>query len=310
MTRLLGCGAVMDRRIYIYHSWKKKERGFRNQKGWSKNNPYLEDKFFNFTVDIDPASLVTRILSVREQIAKEWIDDLQVLDAANDMILESYFSQIEKDQESQNSKTDNEDDDNDEDESHDSASTVSSPSFERVMSSLLHTHTAFRETLSSPLRRGNFDLLYNICTQESIHRILRQSSSTETTTRRNVSRKKGADDVTLEWLREFYSDRVAKYFDGNQPYGQADEFMDELLSASPRMILLDGGDHAVLTDPMRMAERIMDERKVIVTEWKEVMKKVPSDHTDGIRKLLLNKQMEKYNNAQVEEDDFESSGFQ
>jgi len=65
--------------------------------GWSKNNPYLKDRFVEFKIDIDPASLTDRILAVREQIGREWVSDLAILGRANQQILDSYF-QIAKEE--------------------------------------------------------------------------------------------------------------------------------------------------------------------------------------------------------------------
>jgi hypothetical protein len=39
-------------------------------------------------------------------------------------------------------------------------------------------------------------------------------------------------------------------------------------------------------------EQIIGIRTEIVEEWKEMMRLVPQDHADGIRKVCLNKQME------------------
>jgi hypothetical protein len=43
-----------------------------------------------------------------------------------------------------------------------------------------------------------------------------------------------------------------------------------------------------------LAEQIIGIRSEIVEEWKEMMHRVPQDHADGIRKILLNKQMESW----------------
>ena len=64
----------------------------RGHGGWSKDNPYLEDRFVEFHIDIEPPSLVTRILSVRQQIAQEWVSDLATLQTINGQILASYHA--------------------------------------------------------------------------------------------------------------------------------------------------------------------------------------------------------------------------
>jgi len=61
----------------------------RGNGGWSKNNPYLQDRFVEFRIDIRPSSLATRILSVREQLAREWFKDLDLVIMMEDQIMES-----------------------------------------------------------------------------------------------------------------------------------------------------------------------------------------------------------------------------
>jgi hypothetical protein len=239
-----------------------KRRG-RGHGGWSKDNPYLEDRYVEFNIDIDPVSLASRILSVREQISKEWINDLDVLEEANRNILDSYFGRVKGRQEQQ------------------------LHAFERTAVSILNNHTAFSSQASSPFRKGSFDLLYNLCTQAAIHQLLREYVDSGRT-----------KEVSLKWLRDFYSSRVESYFDGDQPYGRADDFLDELLRSSPSVILTEGGKGpAALADPLLLAEDIIRKRSAISREWKEAMKKVPEDHAE-IRKLILAKQVEKWSSGQ------------
>jgi hypothetical protein len=256
--------AMMERpKDVVVVSAKKTGKG---HKGWSKNNPYLEDRWVEFNIDIDPVSLTNRILSVREQIANEWVSDLDVLAAANEAILDSYFKLAKEER----SKKDNE--------------LMETPkfAFERTAVNILGNNIHFQSGATSPFRRGNFDLLYNLCTQASIHRILREY------------REKGSDkEISFAWLRDFYSDRVTQYFDGDQQFGRADDFIDELLLSSPSVIYTDDGK-AGFADPMKLAEEIIQKRREIVVEWKELMANVPRDHADGIRRILLNKQMESW----------------
>jgi len=53
--------------------------------GWSKKNPYMqEDRFVEYEISIDPPSLATRILSVREQITREIREDLSLILKSNE----------------------------------------------------------------------------------------------------------------------------------------------------------------------------------------------------------------------------------
>jgi hypothetical protein len=167
-----------------------KRRG-RGHGGWSKNNPYLKDRYVEFKITIDPVYLTDRILAVREQLASEWISDLEILGRANQQILDSYFQLAKDDRQTQN---------------QDSA-TKQSVAFERTAINAFNNHTSFGAT-GSPFRKGSFDLLYNLCTQASIHRLLH-------------SLRERGDDSNPDWLLEFYRDRLPDYFDGDLPYGRA-----------------------------------------------------------------------------------------
>mmetsp|Transcript_17353 Transcript_17353/g.38390 ORF Transcript_17353/g.38390 Transcript_17353/m.38390 type:complete len:406 (+) Transcript_17353:230-1447(+) len=260
-----------------------KRRG-RGHGGWSKNNPYLEERWVEFRIDIHPLSLAQRIVAVREQIANEWVTDLTVLKEANDQILDSYFSKVKAARDEQSGGTDMDD------PSHVNPATVA---FDRVGINILNNHTAFQEAASSPFRRGSFDLLYNVATQESIHRLLRSFQQTGE-----------AKVVSFEWLRDFYVSRVEEFFDGDLNYGCADAFMEQLLLTSPSVIYTDDGKMG-LADPLRLAEQLIMIRSDVLDEWKEIMRHVPEDHIE-IRKLLLNKQMDPYGKSSG----LDSEGFQ
>lgn len=265
-----------------------KRRG-RGHGGWSKDNPYLEDRFVEFELDIDPPSLVSRILSVREQIAREWTSDLDCLVAANEQVLASYYETMAK------SRVDEEEcKDWDSDAScipveemtaaytDGSADTSAwgklerAHAFDRTAMMMLSNSLAFDARGSSPYRKGNFDLLLLLATQESIHRVLKEYAQDE-------SRR-----VSFEWLAEFYKARVRKYFDGAQEYGRADDFMEELLLTSP--VMKTAGKKMELVDPLRIAEDILRLRSNVCRDWKEIAEGVPVEHT-VLRRNLLAKQM-------------------
>jgi hypothetical protein len=217
--------AMMERpKDVIIVSAKRSGKGHR---GWSKNNPYLEDRWVEFEIDVDPVSLTARILSVREQIAKEWcMYDLDILQSANAQILDSYIQMAK----AERAKRD------------DQLITTPPIVFERTAVNILNNSTeTFAGGASSPFRKGNFDLLYNLCTQASIHRLLRQ-----------LAKAGSEQQVSFAWLRDFYTDRVQEYFDGDQKYGRADDFMDDLLSATPSVVYSDDGK-AGFADPMGLA---------------------------------------------------------
>jgi len=290
LARYHGCGALdVDR----FRTWDSplvemmgrpkdvvivsaKRRG-KGHGGWSKDNPYMEDRYVEFEIDIDPVSLASRIISVREQIASEWVNDLRLLREANEQILDSYFTHV------RTARDGGGDDLADgtfaaRDGANGSVDPPSAGAFDRVAANILANYSRSEVGASSPFRRGNFDLLYNLATQEGVHRLIR-----------NLRDAGEAKQLSHEWLRDYYVDRVAEYFDGDQSYGRADDFIERLLLTSPSVIYTDDGKMG-LADPLGLAEQLIRIRSAVVDEWKETMETVPQDHNE-IRKVVLSKQM-------------------
>jgi len=242
----------------ITFSAKKRGRG---HGGWSKDNPYLEERWMEMSIDIDPPSLASRILAVREHIASEWIIDLDILIQSNDLILDSFFQTQKQNRDVEGSLVGGE-----------------SQAFERTAVYRMNDVSRFATTTSSMFRRSNFDLLYNLCTQAAVHRILRgmKAEGKERT-------------VSYVFLRDWYSGRAEEYFDGHLQFGQADDFMDDLLQTSPSILSTQDG-MTELVDPVGVAEVIIKMRKDVAEDWKVLMNRVPEDHT-GLRQALLTNQV-------------------
>ena len=214
-----------------------KRRG-RGHGGWSKNNPYLQERWVEFPIDIRPASLVQRLLPVRAQLAAECKCDLEIVIQAGDAIMDSYFARI------RNSLGDEE------------------LTFERASLGALSNFTAIGS--SSPLRRGNFDLLYSLCTQAATHTLLRELQTSQ------------EQEVAFAFLKEFYRSNIREFFDGDQPLGQADAFLNELLTTPPSFV--EHGGNVGLSDPLLIAQRIIQVRQNIAQDWIQQMAEVEEDH--------------------------------
>lgn len=222
--------------------------------------------------------MATRILSVREQIATEWVADLDTLRVSNDMVLESYNNKIKEAR----------DEENCDDESYENRECVISAenrpkvfAFDRDAPCLLRNSMSFQTGASSMLRQGNFDLLALLLTQESVHRVLRDYV--------DAGKER---EVTFQWFREFYTENVGKFFDGDQEHGSADNFLEELL-LTPPAVKADERGKMGLVDPLRIAEDILATRSKVAMEWKEIMSFTKEDHVP-VRKELLEKQMVKW----------------
>jgi hypothetical protein len=251
-------------------------------------------RWVEFNIDIDPPSLVFRVLSVREQIAKEWITDLETISKVTDNILTSYFNNQadarEREGKSEKGGYSKEPKNVLGDPNAAPPSSYSSePSsgerrtvFDReAMYMLSNTVSSTSNQGSSAYREGNFDLLVLLSTQESVHRVLRDYQA-------DSDRQ-----VLFDWFRDFYTRNAADYFDGDQEYGRADDFLEELLLTSPFFKELEGKGKKTevgLVDPLRIAEDVIRMRHVVCEDWKEIVANTPQDHTE-LRKALLARQM-------------------
>eukprot|EP00978_Attheya_sp_CCMP212_P008044 scaffold18738_cov57-Attheya_sp.AAC.4 len=269
----------------------KRSPGFRRG---SKNNPYLKDVYVEFSMNIDPASLTARIISVREQIAREWVDDIGILVQANNLILQSYFDLSKTARDQEKSKSDVVDEENkrqqgatdDSDSSADPLSNRYSETYsDKSKVAFVRTSRAYMNDMdsstpvkSSPFRKGNFDLMLLLLTQESIHRVLRGFQDAD-------------ERVPFEYLREFYAGRLRTFFDGNQPYGRADDFIEELLLTSPLVKHTEDGKDVGLVDPLYIAKKIIHMRNDVAQDWRKIVRNVPEEH-EAIRNAALTRQIQ------------------
>lgn len=275
-----------------------KRRG-RGHGGWSKNNPFLEERYVEFKIDIRPASLVQRLLSVRGQLASEFERDLDIITMVDESIMHSYFDKLRTLPTSENQRKG---------QKSSSASTGTAASllpnspkstaFDRISIDILTNFTEAQETSSSPFRRGNFDLLYSLSTHASAHRLLRelQQSRSSSSSFSSTTKSSSSDDITFQWFKKFYTERVSEYFDGDQPFGRGDDFIDALLTTSPSLVEMSDGITIGLTDPLRIAERIIEIRSRVAQEWKSMMREeVKNDHlemNDVLFRIMMGRTME------------------
>ena len=246
-------------------------------------------------------------MSVREQIANEWVEDIDVVIMANDMILDSYFSKIKSERAMEDQQKNKESGKagpvgcsatkTTTNNNMEEASIV----FDRTATNLINDKSRFATKASSPFRRANFDLLYTLCTQASIHRILRREH--------NIMIEAGEEemDANFAFFKDFYTDRAADFFDGDLNYGRADDFLDELLQCTPAVMSTKDGKVGFI-DPQGTAEKIIRMRNKVALEWKELMRQVPDDHI-RVRQAVLSKQVKRSEDSNTEVHD-DPSTFQ
>ena len=245
-------------------------------------------------IDIDPPSLAGRILSIRELLGREWKEDVDLVRIATEKVLLSYNQNVHENRKDEVKNNRSSDDiqastmdsyrksefdsvlESDKSHQHSMPQT-----FERSAIYMLNNHAAFDDMESSPLRKSNFDLLFLLSTQEAVHRTLK------------AYMKKGEKLKThFLWLRNFYTSRLEKYFDGNQRFGSSDDFLDDLLLTPPAIQSVSEGVYG-LVDPMLITEDIINARVQVLVEWKCILDSVSNEHKDLKRQIFI-KQMDKW----------------
>lgn len=242
----------------------------------------------DYEVEINPASLCTRIISVREQIAEEFAYDLGVVQNMGYHTMESYdeYLVIQKNAteksavvEIGNGAADNDDDDTNVGSKAENPIRMSPAVDGRILAPhnlefLNYPLDSIDGITPSPLRRGNFDLMVLLATQESVVRVLNNAQQEDL----------GSNQVTFQkYLEEFYAERIISHFSGIQKYHRVDNFLEELLFSPP----------TASVDPVRLTEIVLDERRQVALEWQAMSKDVPNEHM-SIRRLQLDKLMQSY----------------
>jgi hypothetical protein len=232
-------------------------------------------------IDINPASLCSRIISVREQIARELAGDLKAITTMGQHIFSSYH--YNKNISSNETKSGRKKGgigyrDGSSPNGFDSPSMMYM-NFDPLIDA---------EYAPSPLRKGNFDLLYNLITQAAVVDLLRNGVF--------LGGNEILNESSLRYLEQFYRERVVTHFVGAQVYWKGDDFIEELMLASPIVMYndLEDGDEddtdPLEIEPLRVAEQILLRRDKLAFEWFKIMEAVPSDHTE-IRRMQLARAM-------------------
>jgi hypothetical protein len=221
--------------------------------------PHVPD----YEIEINPASLCNRLISVREQIAREFVMDLDALaEMSTNFITDFYEYQKKNDAERHL-------------EGHGYRSNLFF--LDSINGEFFGDEDYVRP---SPLRKGNFDLLTVLATQESIHRILNDDP---------------IDRASYRFLRNFYAQRVGSHFTGNNFYGRADNFLEELLTTAPNVLQMQD-EKCDLVDPACIVELILKERERVADEWIDLALNAPNLHTD-IKRMQFQRLMDNYGQA-------------
>jgi len=240
----------------------------------------------NYTWEIDPSSICSRILSVREQLSREFVKDLQVVSDMGGRTFDWNWDRLKQSR----------DDEQEQQQSNNNNMPFIDPSsLKGSRENLLFLEISVDDPLSdhkpSPLRRGNFDLLVLLATEEAIHRVLNKWEA-------NKSNRElyGSELASHGFLEQFYQDRQ-HFFHGPLPqYGKADDILEELLSSalSFKADCDDSSDSAAFSssviNPTKIAELVLREREQVALEWKQIAMEAPQHHMK-IQKLRLDRMM-------------------
>lgn len=255
----------------------------------ASDRPHVMD----YTWEIDPSSLCSRILSVREQLSREFAKDLQAVSDMGGQTFEWYWERLRqsRDQEIRGDETQ-------QIENLSIGETGNTPlvdsgslrgSRQNLLFLEINVDDPTLDHKPSPLRWGNFDLLVLLATEESIHRVLNRWQS-----KKSEGDLRGAEYVSYEFLENFYRERQ-HFFQGPLPsYGKADDILEELLSSALSFksdSTADGNSSsAAVINPTKIAELVLRERENVALEWKDAALEAPKHHMK-IQKLRLSLMM-------------------
>jgi len=297
----------------------------------TSNNPFLDERTTEVQLSIDPPALVRRILSVREQLSKEWVEDLDLLSTLNDEIVDHF-------EEFNNKVTTKDEEENDDDEAsnlkisntenvvEDKTDDKCSNDLDLLLKALIDSHEkdpphAFSSsspniTLQTNVKQSDpaerkHDAVFDRSIFDTWSQLLwnpNQSSSpyrkanfdlllllaTQESIHRILTSYKSDGTIrreTQEWFLDFYSDNVNKYFDGHQTYARSEDFLAQMLK-SPRTLIETNSNILAWVDPAVVAEDIVRGRSDVILEWIGVAETILDEHTD-LRRLLFTNMISK-----------------
>jgi len=294
-------------------------------------NPYLDEKINEIELSIDPPALVRRILSVREQLSKEWVEDLEILIKLNDEIAENF--------EEYNNKATTKDDEEDDcdEEGNLKIDNIDKKAEDKDHDKNLSDLDLLLKALVAPLDKDSHPRLSSISSNKPFESDAKQDDPDgkkfETVFDRSIlntwsqslwSPKRSSspyrkanfdlllllatqesihhilnsykkDDTirpeTKEWLLNFYTENVNEYFDGHQTCARSEDFLEQMLK-SPRTVIETNNDILAWVDPANVAEDVVRERSEVILDWMRVAETILDEHTD-LRRLLFTNMVSK-----------------
>lgn len=208
--------------------------------GGSPDNPYLpKPKPIIYTETITPKVLGKQLMTIREQLAKEWQQDLKLLSLCNAELRRHHSEEVKH-------ETD---------------------AVENQQYVIEYAAIEGEDGEGTPLRESNFDLLKTAVTHGALLRLqqeLRQEPTLE---------------HQAEWLTVFAKQHGAAFRPGGAEYSpHAGREFILLMMEQPVSVSTSLGGNPRFLDPLSLAERLMDLREELALEWSEAMQHVPAEH--------------------------------
>jgi hypothetical protein len=213
--------------------------GNRRVGGGSPENPYLAPlKPMTYSTTVSPATVGQHLLRIREQLANEWKQDLGLLPLCNAELRRHRSEQV----------------------SH------LSDELENLQYAIAPSNVEGEEGMNgSPLRSANFDLLKTAVTHGALLRLQKELSCEPT------------QKHAAEWLARFAHQHGAAFRGGECGWRAGRDFLLAMME-QPIMVGRSLGGNPRFTDPLSMAERLMELREELALEWSEAMQLVPVEH--------------------------------
>lgn len=289
LLRYHGLGA-MD--TDLFPNWEKYFEEMLEQPtdSWiiASDHPHIPD----YKWEIDPSSVCSRILSVREQLSREFSKDLQAVANMGGQTLDWYWDQLRqsRDREQQREEQQQELNSGEQFEGIGANTPLIDPASLRgsrnnLLFLEINVDSPELDHKPSPLRSGNFDLLVLLATEEAIVRVLNRWES-----KKSRGDLIGSEFVSHGFLEDFYIQRQ-RFFQGPLPsYGKADDILEELLFSSLSFRADASTSSSSVIDPTAIAELILREREQVALDWRDIALEAPEHHM-RIQKLRLLRMM-------------------
>uniref|UniRef100_A0A7S4BIS2 Uncharacterized protein n=3 Tax=Chrysotila carterae TaxID=13221 RepID=A0A7S4BIS2_CHRCT len=232
-----------------------------------RNNPYLqkqEPQTREYQTILEPRRIARGLLSIRQQIADEWMKDISIIAAEGEYLRACHqddVCSVEVDSFLTVNTTDVK-----------VLEDPAAPLPPALMAASTQAFNSWNLPDSSPFRSANFDLLQRALTREAALAAMK-----------SLARRGDEHAANAEFLRARLV-RWSPRFEEPKRRQMAGLFLTELLHESPTIQRRDG--KALFTDPSLVAAEVLEQRLRIATRWQEAVSQTADKQADVLREDL------------------------